>query len=397
MRRIADRRRAVLAMAGAVLLAACGTGGAAGAAGSPGTPSPIPSAAASPISCAGQVLGRMTEDQRIGQLFSLGLPGNALGPGERAAIRTLHLGSVWFVETSHAGVGPIRAVADAVEAQATGSATDGVRLFVAANQEGGQVQALNGPGFSSIPSALEQGGLDPAVLQGDAAAWGRELKAAGVNLNFAPVMDVVPPGTDAQNLPIGALQRAYGHDARTVGTHGAAFVRGMTQAGVATTVKHFPGLGRVQGNTDFAAGVVDQTTTPDDPSLASFQQGIVAGAPFVMVALATYTRIDPAHLAVFSPTVIGLLRGSMGFGGVVVSDDLGAAEAVAAITPERRAVDFLAAGGDLVVSKTLDATVRMAGGVQARAAADPAFRAVVDAAALRVLTAKQAFGLLPCG
>jgi beta-N-acetylhexosaminidase len=377
-----------------LLLTACGAGQ--GAAPSP-TAAATPSAAASPSSCADRVLGRLSEDQRVGQLFSLGLAGDRLGAGERGAIRTLHLGSVWFVESSQAGAAAIRGVADAAQAQATDASTGGVRLSVAANQEGGQVQALSGPGFSRIPSAVVQGGLDPAVLQSGAAAWGRELKAAGINLDFAPVLDVVPPGTDAQNQPIGVLQRAYGHDAETAGSHGAAFVRGMTQAGVATTVKHFPGLGRVQGNTDFAAGVVDQATAPDDASLGSFRQGIAAGAPFVMVALATYTRIDAAHLAVFSPAVMRLLRDGMGFGGVVVSDDLGAAQAVAAIAPERRALDFLAAGGDLVVSKTLDATVRMAGAVQARAASDAAFRAVVDAAALRVLRAKQAYGLLPCG
>jgi beta-N-acetylhexosaminidase len=339
----------------------------------------------------------MSEDQRAGQLFSLGLAANQLGSGERGAIRTLHLGSVWFTETSQVGVHAIRGVSDEVQAETTDAATAGVRMLVAANQEGGQVQALNGPGFSRIPPATAQGGLDPSVLQSDAAGWGAQLKAAGVNLNFAPVLDVVPPGTDAQNQPIGVLQREYGHDAGTAGSHGAAFVRGMGEAGVATTVKHFPGLGRVQGNTDFAAGVVDRTTAADDPSLASFRQAIAAGAPFVMVALATYPRVDADHLAVFSPAVMRLLRDGMGFGGVVVSDDLGAAEAVAGIAPERRALDFLGAGGDLVVSKTVDATVRMAGAVQARAATDAAFRAVVDAAALRVLRTKQAYGLLPCG
>jgi beta-N-acetylhexosaminidase len=381
----------------AALLAGCGGGG--GRAAAPGptptaSPSAAPTASAAPTraSCADRVLAGMSEDERVGQLFSLGLARDRVGAGERSAIRGQHLGSVWFTETTQAGAAAVRAVADAAQAQAPAS----VRLLVAANQEGGQIQALNGPGFSRIPPAAVQGGLDPVVLQAGAATWGRELKAAGVNLDFAPVLDVVPPDTDAQNQPIGVLQRGYGHDPATAGAHGAAFVHGMTQAGVATTAKHFPGLGRVQGNTDFAAGVVDTTTTADDPSLASFEQGIAAGVPLVMVALATYTRIDPNHLAVFSPTVMRLLRDQMGFGGVVTSDDLGAAQAVASIAPERRALDFLSAGGDLVVSKTLDATVRMVTAVRARAASDAAFRALVDASALRVLRAKQAYGLLTC-
>jgi beta-N-acetylhexosaminidase len=386
MRRMASRRRTALAAAIA-LLCGCGSGRQA--------PAPSPSATVA-ASCAQRVLASMTEDQRVGQLFSLGLANDQLGSDERGAIGSLHLGSVWFVGNTQGGVAAVRSVADAAQAQATGAATAGVRLFVAANQEGGQVQALNGPGFSRIPPAVAQGGVAASALQGDAAGWGRELVAAGVNMNFAPVMDVVPPGTDARNQPIGVLQREYGHDPATAGSHGAAFVHGMSQAGVATTVKHFPGLGQVEGNTDFTANVVDSTTGPDDPSLGSFRQGIEAGAPFVMVALATYQRIDPAHRAVFSPSVMRLLRDDLGFGGVILSDDLGATQAVATMAPEQRALDFLAAGGDVVVSRPLAATVRMVEAVRARAASDTAFRFLVDDAALRVLRAKQAYGLLPC-
>jgi beta-N-acetylhexosaminidase len=117
-----------------------------------------------------------------------------------------------------------------------------------------------------------------------------------------------------------------------------------------------------------------------------------------MVALATYTRIDPGHLAVFSPTVIqSMLRGDLGFRGVVVSDDLGAAVAVADIPPARRALEFIRAGGDLIVSKTAGPADQMAAALVSRAASNPTFKALVDQAALRVLEAKQASGLLPCG
>ena len=171
----------------------------------------------------------------------------------------------------------------------------------------------------------------------------------------------------------------------------------MTQAGVATTAKHFPGLGRVRGNTDFSADVVDTVTTLDDPYLRTFQAAIGAGVPLVMVALATYTRIDPHHLAVFSPVVMRtMLRGRMHFGGVIVSDDLGAAQAVATVPPGSRAIQFIAAGGDLVTSKYVSPAEAMARAVLARALASPVFRAEVDAATGHVLAAKQRFGLLPC-
>ncbi|MFL5798227.1 MAG: glycoside hydrolase family 3 N-terminal domain-containing protein [Actinomycetota bacterium] len=339
---------------------------------------------------------RLTLPQRVGQLFALGLADDRLGAAELEAIRSRHVGSVWFTESTKEGVGAVREVATAVQAQATDAATGGVRFYVAANQEGGEIQALQGDGFSTIPSALAQGSVDPSALQDDAAGWGRQLSEAGVNLDFAPVMDVVPPGTDAQNQPIGVLHREFGHDPATVADHGTAFIRGMAAAGIATTAKHFPGLGRVSGNTDDVAGVVDTVTTATDPFLGTFHAAVGAGVPFVMVALATFTRIDAAHLAVFSPTVMRLLRDRMGFDGVIVSDDLGAAAAVAGITPAKRAIDFLSAGGDLVVSKTAGPTVAMADAVVARASSDPAFGARVDDAVRHVLAAKDASGLLPC-
>ena len=383
---------------------ACGTAGAgaphpSGSATDSPTPSATPSATSTPSptpACADRVFAAMTQDQRIGQLFELGLAGDRLGPTEISMIRNDHIGSVWFVDRSSAGVAGIHAVAAAVQAQVSGASTANVRFFIAANQEGGLIQAMQGPGFSSMPTAVVQGSWAPALLQSRAALWGQELRSAGINLNYAPVMDVVPPGTDAQNQPIGALQREYGHDPATAGSHGAAFLRGMRQSGIAVSLKHFPGLGRVAGNTDFTTAT-DTTTTATDPYLQSFSQGIAANADFVMVALARYTQIDPIHLAAFSSIVMTqMLRGTMGFRGVIISDDLGDTAAVASIPPGTRAIDFLSAGGDMIISKTSAPAGAMVQAIRSRAAADTNFRQRVDDAALRILQAKQTWGLLPC-
>jgi beta-N-acetylhexosaminidase len=154
----------------------------------------------------------------------------------------------------------------------------------------------------------------------------------------------------------------------------------------------------VTGNTDFTASVFDNVTTATDPSLGPFRDAIAAGVPFVMVALATYRQLDNTELAVFSTAIMRqLLRESLGFDGVVVSDDLGATVAVANITPGDRAIDFLVAGGDLIISKTVAPAQAMAAAISARAAGDAAFRGRVDDAALRVLRAKAARGLVTCG
>ncbi len=114
-----------------------------------------------------------------------------------------------------------------------------------------------------------------------------------------------------------------------------------------------------------------------------------------MVSSATYPRLDPAAPAAFSPRVITtLLRGFLGFDGVVVSDDVGAAAAFADVPPGERAVRFLQAGGTLVLTVDADVYPDMLDAVLARAQADPAFAAVVDAAVRTALTAKARAGLL---
>jgi beta-N-acetylhexosaminidase len=341
------------------------------------------------------VLGKLTLAQRVGQLFLVAADGNSTRTRLSTAEHTYHFGSV-LLDTSAAGTEALAGQTQAIQALAA-SGTGGVGFFIAANQEGGAVQQLTGSGFAAMPSELTQGSWTTAALHAAASGWGTDLRAAGVNLDLAPVMDVVPAGTAASNAPIGALDRQYGSDPAVNGAHGAAFINGMAAAGVMTVAKHFPGLGRVTGNTDFTAtGVVDNVTTADDPGLDSFRGAIGAGVPMMMIALATYTKIDASQPAVFSPAVIRLLRDGLGFNGVIVSDDLGQAAAVQSVPAGTRAVRFLSAGGDLVTSQLLGPAEQMAAAVLARASADASFGATVDAAAEHVLSAKKAAGLLSC-
>ncbi len=348
-----------------------------------------------PPDCAQATLEEMTEAQRVGQLFMVKLPNDVVTSDFKTAVASWHIGSIWYGRST-SGVAAIRKVSDAVQALGTPAATASVGFLISANQEGGQIQGLSGPGFDVIPSAVDQGQLSTEALEAAAGVWGGQLVAAGVNTNFAPVSDVVPPGGDATNAPIGQLDREYGHDPETVADHVTAFISGMEEAGISTTAKHFPGLGRVVGNTDNVAEVVDTQTTIDDPYLTPFSAAIDADTPFVMVSLATYTKIDPDHLAAFSSKIMrDLLRGDLGFEGVIMSDSL-TATAVASLTPATRAIRFLEAGGDLIVLTPLSTTITMAKAVLARTTSNAAFKARVDDAALRVLEAKDLAGLLPC-
>ena len=171
----------------------------------------------------------------------------------------------------------------------------------------------------------------------------------------------------------------------------------MDRAGVATSAKHYPGLGRVRGNTDFSSRVIDSTTTRSDPALRGFSGAISARVDMVMVSSAYYTKIDSSRRAAFSPTVIGqLIRRDLGFSGVVNSDDL-SARAMADLRPGERTLRFLRAGGDLAIVGDARQAAAMLSAVTAAARKDSAFAAQLRAKATRVVAMKARRGLASCG
>lgn len=332
----------------------------------------------------------MKLSQVVGQLIMIDCPSDGVTTATRDAIDAYDVGSVILDGTTTSGSA---AVGD-VTRELRSLAPKNVGLFIATDQEGGLVQRLQGRGVDRIPSGNKQGEQSPSTLRKTARGWGEQLRGAGVNVNLAPVLDVVPAG-GGPNPPIGDLDRQYGSTPAAVTSHGLAFAKGMTAAGVDPVVKHFPGLGRVSGNTDVAAGVTDTVTTSDDPFVAPFRAAVKAGIPFVMMSTAIYSKIDPGTPAAFSTRIVtGMLRSDLGFRGVVVSDDIGAADQVSQYSPGRRAVKFVRAGGDLVLSVVADQARPMTRALADEARSVPSFRKLVYAAALRVLQAKQARGLL---
>ena len=344
-------------------------------------------------------LAAMSLPQRVGQLFMVGTPATEVSPVTLRAIQADHVGNVILTGRSTAGVVATAKVTSRLQKLASTAATAGVPLFISTDQEGGQVQVLRGPGFSAIPSALTQGTWPAATLKAYAKKWGSQLHAAGVNVDLGPVLDTVPsPAAAVHNPPIGRFHREYGFTPALVTSRGGAFAAGLALAKVDATVKHFPGLGRVTANTDVRSGVTDSVTKRNDPYLAPFAAAVRADAPFVMMSTAIYSKLDPGVPAAFSRSIIGtLLRGDLGFNGVVVSDDLGNARQVAAWTAGNRALNFLRAGGDMVLTVNPAVLHPMYAAVLDAAKKSPAFRAQVDASALRILKAKQLLGLIHLG
>lgn len=346
--------------------------------------------------CAAKKAADLTLEQKAGQLFISGVDADEPADAEIAAVRDLHLGGVILTNGSTAGAQTTRQVSDRAREAAKES---GVPLWVSADQEGGKVQHLKGPGFDAMPTAVEQGKLGADELRAKAKGWGGQLSEAGVNVNLAPVLDTVPEDLGSDNKPIGFLERNYGTTPESVASHGTAYQAGMTDAGVTPAVKHFPGLGRVLGNTDDTKDVKDEVTTRDDAYLEPFRAAVAAEKkPLVMISSARYTKIDPDNMAAFSPTVLtGMLREDIGFDGVIVSDDLGAAKALEDVPVGERALRFLSAGGTVALSVDAEKLPEMVRAVLERARADEQFRTRVETDAERVLAAKAGAGLLKCG
>lgn len=221
--------------------------------------------------------------------------------------------------------------------------------LVCVDQEGGRVQRFR-EGYSALPPLQDFAAMhaaDPAAALERARehAWlmASEVLASGVDISFAPVVDL-----GRGNLAIG--DRAFSDDPQVVAAFARAYIRGMHDAGMAATIKHFPGHGTVREDTHFDHAVDDRTLDEIRASdLVPFAAGIEAGADAVMLAHVVYPQVAPEP-AGYSHVWIGdILRRELGFRGVVFSDDIGMAAAHSAGGVRARIDAHLDAGCDAVL------------------------------------------------
>jgi beta-N-acetylhexosaminidase len=240
-------------------------------------------------------------------------------------------------------------------------------IIVGVDQEGGLVTRLSpAHGFPAVASEADIG---RGTVAG-ARSWGRgiakTLATAGINLNFAPVVDL---NVNPRSPAIGALDRSFSANPAVVVEMATAEIQAHRSAGVKTTLKHFPGIGSSTTNTDF--GVADVTKTWTRRELEPFQKLIASGtADLIMAGHVVNGQLDRDHPASLSKaTVTDLLRGQLRWTGPVVTDDLQAAAIVKAFGFAEAVVLALEAGNDLlllanqqsydprVVAKVIDAVV----------------------------------------
>lgn len=232
------------------------------------------------------------------------------------------------------------------------------RALIAIDEEGGDVSRLHAATGSPYPGNAVLGRIDDTELTASVgAAVATELRAAGVNLNFAPDADI---NSDPDNPVIGV--RSFGTDAALVARHTAAWVAAHEAQGVAVSAKHFPGHGDTSADSHHALPVVDlPLDTLRARELEPFRAAIAAGARTIMSSHILLPQLDADQPATFSPRILGeLLREELGFDGVVVSDALDMAGASGEIGIAAAAVRALAGGCDLLCIGTRNTDAQLA-------------------------------------
>jgi beta-N-acetylhexosaminidase len=256
----------------------------------------------------------------------------------------------------------------------------GAPLLIGADQEGGAVRRLPWAAPFDTPAAL---GLadDPARVEREASAAAAALRQAGVDVDFAPVADTV---SSAKSF-LGS--RSFGGDPAVVGSLVAAFVQGLQAGGIAATAKHFPGLGTATVNTDNRAVTIRAAPGILERNLDPFRSAIAAGAKLVMISSAAYPAFDPSgRPAVFSrPIVTTLLRGTLGYDGVVVTDAL---DAPAAVHVPHATTLAIEAGVDLLLYTSDSASEQGYASLVADAGRSQALRADLARAGARIRALK---------
>jgi beta-N-acetylhexosaminidase len=271
-----------------------------------------------------------------------------------------------------------RRTAAAVTAEVQQAAcTRGEPLLIAVDQEGGIVRRLAWAPPTEAPD--EMSGVSVARSQSAGAA--SALRSVGIDVDFAPVVDT--PGSAGSFLG----SRAFSHSRTRNAQLARAFVGGLQTNGVAATAKHFPGLGLARGNTDNGRIVVRAAAWKLHQGLLPFQSAVRAGVKLVMISTAVYPRLDGSKRpAAFSSTIInGLLRKSLGFKGVTVTDSL---TAPAAERIPHTATRAMLAGSDLLIFGAESASERGYSTLLADAADSPRLQARLTQAAARVRALK---------
>ena len=313
------------------------------AASPPAAPSTSPSASSGGEDPIARRVASLTLKEKIGQMIVAGVAGTTLGANDRKMIAEDKIGGVILYANN---IRNLQGAVSLINALKNTNVPNPAPLFVGVDQEGGRVSRLPGE-FVKMPANRAVGNAGKPELAGEMGELiGRELKAVGFNLDFAPVLDV---NSNSDNPVIG--DRSFGSSADLVTKLGLPELEGIRGEGIVPVVKHFPGHGDTSVDSHLELPVVNKTADQlAKLEWVPFQAAIKDQVEAVMVAHILFPKFDPDKPASLSPEIVGkLLRGQMKYDGVVITDDLTMGAIVKHYTLAQAAVDAVLAGDDILL------------------------------------------------
>ena len=285
----------------------------------------------------------MTDGTRIhsGALIFIGLPGPDLDAESRRLIQRHAIGGVVLFRRNIHDAEQLTALTTAIH-----ECFPARPPFVAIDHEGGRVSRLGEP-FTKFPPASVVGAAgSPHFAYRQGVAMGEELRAVGIDIDFAPVLDV---NSNPRNPVIG--DRSFGAHPKTVARMGISFVHGLQRVGVIPCGKHFPGHGDTDVDSHFDLPVVNKSLAEmERVELFPFRRAILSGIDALMTAHVIFRALDPTRPATLSRKVMtDLLRDRLHFRGVLFSDDLEMKAVADRFRPEEIAVRSIEAGADCLL------------------------------------------------
>ena len=271
-------------------------------------------------------------------------------------------------------------------------APDGIKPFIMTDEEGGVVQRMANL-VGSVPSPRQMGAtMSPTQIQQLAVGLAQRMRANGITMDLAPVLDV-DGGVGPNNVDADGT-RSFSVNATVASNDGVAFAQGLVAGGITPVVKHFPGLGGTYGNTDVTAAATPSWSILQSNGLLPFQAAVAAHVPAVMIANARVPGLTTLPASLSPEVITGVLRGRLGFQGLVITDSLSAVSiSSAGYSVPQATVASLRAGADMVLytaaaSQVAPLTNATVAAIVAAVEAGTLDRSLLESAVGRVLAAK---------
>lgn len=281
--------------------------------GKPAEPAPIPQ-----VDPAEAILGKMTLEEKIGQLMIVGFQKDVKAEDIEDYINRYKVSGFILFSRNYSSFDSQYTLVKMLKER--NSLENPLPLFISVDEEGGTVSRLPKGGTHFPDAKLVAKAGDPELTYMTGRVIGRELSASGINLNFAPVLDIV----ESSNNKL-LIKRSYGSSADAVSLHGTAFIGGLQSAGVIASPKHFPGHGATDVDSHGKLPLIDtDEETLNKRELVPFKEAMKNELDAVMVGHIAFPKLDPSGLpATMSGFFLtDVLRKQMGFKGLAISDEI---------------------------------------------------------------------------